>query len=524
MGGQRLVVLNEGWDKLEYLVEGVLRPAGYEVLTAANIEECLHLGLWEKPDLIITTSPSLSPSTLATHRSIQAKLPDMPVLLVASTGTQELMEEALGQGARGCLLYPFAPEALREAIRKALQGRRSTKETKEPSRTGKPPKKGLYLQALGKALVSTLDLEQVLTRAVEAATYLTEAEEGSLTLLDPESDALYLRAAQGRGERYAHPLQKKVEDGLIEEVLRSGEARVAHGPRGYEWGEGKISPLVAFSLHVPLKWQGQVRGVLSIFRSEPKGEFSPGERDLLLALADYVAIAISNTQRFADLLQAGQEFKELKEGEPPLALSQGVERRKDERRKEERRQGDRRGGERRQGERRSGERRKGERRERERRQEERDVDLLPFERRKEERRKAERRREERREGERRQAERRKGERRADLPWTGSQRSAEKAIWEEEGHSHLQERRSEVAEKLVGRVSHYYGRIGVAVIEVLNTIKVGDTIRIKGGIRDVEQLVDSMEIEHQKVEVAKKGQSIGLQVIEKVREGDQVYKI
>jgi len=85
------------------------------------------------------------------------------------------------------------------------------------------------------------------------------------------------------------------------------------------------------------------------------------------------------------------------------------------------------------------------------------------------------------------------------------------------------RRAEAAEKLVGRISHYYNRIGVAVIEVTDTIKVGDTIHIKGGIRDFEQTIDSMEIEHQKVEVATKGQSIGLQVIEKVRETDLVYK-
>ncbi|HAL62491.1 MAG TPA: hypothetical protein DCP08_08810 [Chloroflexi bacterium] len=82
----------------------------------------------------------------------------------------------------------------------------------------------------------------------------------------------------------------------------------------------------------------------------------------------------------------------------------------------------------------------------------------------------------------------------------------------------------MAEKLVGRVSHYYNRIGVAVVEVTDTVKVGDTIRITGGIRDFEQTIDSMEIEHQKVEVATKGQSIGLKVIEKVREGDQVYKV
>ena len=82
----------------------------------------------------------------------------------------------------------------------------------------------------------------------------------------------------------------------------------------------------------------------------------------------------------------------------------------------------------------------------------------------------------------------------------------------------------MAEKLVGRVTHHYSRIGVAVIEVIGTIKVGDTIHIKGGTRDFQQEIDSMEIEHQKVEVAKRGESIGLKVIEKVREGDEVFRV
>ena len=82
----------------------------------------------------------------------------------------------------------------------------------------------------------------------------------------------------------------------------------------------------------------------------------------------------------------------------------------------------------------------------------------------------------------------------------------------------------MAEKLVGRVAHYYGRIGVAVVEVIDVIKVGDTIRIKGGPRDFQQEVDSMEVEHQKVEVAKKGESVGLKVVERVREGDEVFRV
>jgi translation elongation factor EF-1alpha len=77
---------------------------------------------------------------------------------------------------------------------------------------------------------------------------------------------------------------------------------------------------------------------------------------------------------------------------------------------------------------------------------------------------------------------------------------------------------------VGRVSHFFTKISVAVIELTATISVGDRIRIKGPTTNVEQTVDSMEIEHEKVQRAEAGQSIGMKVKDRVRETDVVYKI
>lgn len=76
---------------------------------------------------------------------------------------------------------------------------------------------------------------------------------------------------------------------------------------------------------------------------------------------------------------------------------------------------------------------------------------------------------------------------------------------------------------VGRVSHFFGRINVAIIEVKDIISVGDQILIKGPTTDIEQTVDSMEIEHEKVKQAEAGQSIGMKVNARVRENDIVYK-
>ena len=82
---------------------------------------------------------------------------------------------------------------------------------------------------------------------------------------------------------------------------------------------------------------------------------------------------------------------------------------------------------------------------------------------------------------------------------------------------------EVQGKPIGAVTHYFGNIGVAVIELSDKLKAGDEIRIVGGEdTDFTQTAESMEVDHKKVEQAKKGDSVGLKVAEKVREGYKVY--
>jgi len=87
---------------------------------------------------------------------------------------------------------------------------------------------------------------------------------------------------------------------------------------------------------------------------------------------------------------------------------------------------------------------------------------------------------------------------------------------------LSEEEKELVE--VGRVTHYFTRIGVAVIELKAPLAIGDHILIKGSTTNLEQTVESMQIEHKDVQRAEAGQSIGLKVKDRVRENDIVYKI
>ncbi len=81
------------------------------------------------------------------------------------------------------------------------------------------------------------------------------------------------------------------------------------------------------------------------------------------------------------------------------------------------------------------------------------------------------------------------------------------------------------EEQIGKISHYFGKVQVAAIELTDgSLAVGDTIHIKGHTTDLTEKVDSIQIEHDQVQSAKKGESIGIKVTDHVREHDLVYKV
>jgi len=76
---------------------------------------------------------------------------------------------------------------------------------------------------------------------------------------------------------------------------------------------------------------------------------------------------------------------------------------------------------------------------------------------------------------------------------------------------------------IGHITHFFSKISVAIVELTAALAVGDRILVKGPATDFEQVVDSMQIEHQNVSRAESGQSIGLKTVQHVRERDAVYK-
>lgn len=80
------------------------------------------------------------------------------------------------------------------------------------------------------------------------------------------------------------------------------------------------------------------------------------------------------------------------------------------------------------------------------------------------------------------------------------------------------------EKPIGKVTHYYGNIEVAIVKFNKAVKKGMRIRFCGATTDFDQSLESMQFNHKDVAAAKKGQEVGVKVQEKVREGDEIYEV
>jgi len=82
----------------------------------------------------------------------------------------------------------------------------------------------------------------------------------------------------------------------------------------------------------------------------------------------------------------------------------------------------------------------------------------------------------------------------------------------------------MTDKPIGKIIHYYDKIGVGVIEVYEKLKVGDKIKIVGVGGELEQSVDSLQVDHKDVSSLSKGQEAGLKIDQPVKKGDLVYLV
>jgi signal transduction histidine kinase/DNA-binding response OmpR family regulator len=305
VANETVLVVDDSRDNLEFIVEYVLKPHGYQTLTASDGAEGLELALTENPDLILLDVNMPKLSGLEVLEALEREGRQIPVILMTFHGSETLAVQAFRLGVKDYVIKPFQVNEMVEALERALTEVRLRQERDQLTARLIAVNKQLEqrvkelntLYGVGKSVTSVLDLEILLGRLVEAAVYLTSADEGSLLLVDEATDELYIMAAQGVEEKVARSLRLRVDDSIAGQVIRSGQPTIISGP-----GQQKIKTayLVQSLIYVPINVKNHTIGVLGVDNRATDHCFSQHDLYLLSALADYAAIALENARLFGE--------------------------------------------------------------------------------------------------------------------------------------------------------------------------------------------------------------------------------
>lgn len=309
MAGETVLAVDDRADSLKFLREYVLEPNGYKMLQARNGADALEIVLSKKIDLIISDLVMPKMGGLELLESLREQENDIPIILMTFHGSEGTAVRAFRLGARDYIIKPFAIDEMLHAIDRALTESRLRRERDSLTQTVLKVNRQLenrvqelrFLYGIGRSVTSLQDLQQILNRIVEAAVYLTGAEEGSLMLVDEASGELYLRAARGLHEKHARSFRIKIQDSIAGQVVRTGRPVMIGGQNRDDSFKVTTGYFVKALLNVPLKVMDRIIGVLAVNNRQEIKAFSERHLNLLMALADYASVAIDNARLYARL-------------------------------------------------------------------------------------------------------------------------------------------------------------------------------------------------------------------------------
>ncbi|WP_298816930.1 hybrid sensor histidine kinase/response regulator [Chloroflexus sp.] len=294
---EEILIVDDNEQIGRMLANSVLPELGYRATIALTGQGGLDRLRVRQPDLILLDLQLPDMNGLDFLRILTRDGIDIPVILMTAHGSEMIAVEAFRLGARNYLIKPFSDSEARQVIDQALRERRLQRERDRLMALLQQRVQELtVLTRVGKSVTALMDQRQLLDRIVEAAVYITQAEEGLLCELDEQRRNLVLRAQRNIT---ASPLANlNVTDSLIAQALRSGKPlRLSSSTTGEPI---IIVPdmTVQATLQVPLQFGDRVIGVLVVNNRRANRPFNESDQYLLAALADYAAIAIENARLY----------------------------------------------------------------------------------------------------------------------------------------------------------------------------------------------------------------------------------
>jgi two-component system phosphate regulon sensor histidine kinase PhoR len=313
MSEELILVADDHQEIRNFLEEVLTKLGGFRVKSVGDGLSALSLVQELKPDLVITDHQMPNLKGLELIRRVRQNNPFLPVILITGESSEKLAIDAVRVGATDYLTKPFDPDQLLQVVENCLESAEKlmgfVRETAQVLIAHDPiPQQDIKLEPTPsepRESSGMSELDEVLRTAVDTAVRLTEAEEGSILLIDEETGELYMRASKNFDDDFARAFRVQVNDSLAGQAISTGETvRIDEGtPQKI-----KTSYLVHSLCYVPLCVHDRAIGVLGVDNRTPGKRVSEQDIAILTTMADYAALAIENAQL---LLRSEQERVQL---------------------------------------------------------------------------------------------------------------------------------------------------------------------------------------------------------------------
>jgi signal transduction histidine kinase len=298
----RILIVDDSQPLREFVVQIIEGWEGFAIAEASDGAEGVEIILADPPDLVLLDLEMPRLNGFQVLNALSAQQIDVPVILSTSHGSEAIAVEVFRKGVKDYMMKPFTADQLKASVDRAITEVRLRKEKEALTQHLAEANQQLRhrvqeldtLYKVGKSVSSLLSRDQLLERILDAVFYVVGAEEAMLMLRDEETGELHTELYRQRVPGDTRQLTQRSPEQLAADAARKGDATTTGA-----------------MLSAPLKVGDRVIGALGVGNRVSTQPFTKHDRQLLLALADYAAIAIENTRLYEEVRLADQAKSEF---------------------------------------------------------------------------------------------------------------------------------------------------------------------------------------------------------------------
>jgi signal transduction histidine kinase len=298
----RVLIIDDSEAIRAFVTQALADRGGYLVREARHGAEGLEMALADLPELILLDLEMPRMDGFQVVDALNDNKLDVPVILITSHGSEAIAVEFFRKGVKDYLSKPFMADSLFEAMDRALADLRLRREKEILTQNLEAANEELRrrvreldtLYGIGKSVTSMLARDQLLERILDAAFYVIGAEEAGLMLMDEENNRLRQALHRQRVPGEVHHTARRGAEELAADAIRKKDATAS----------GSM-------LYAPLTVGEKVVGAIGLGNPVSTRPFGNHDRQLLMALADYAAIAIENARLYEEVREADRAKSEF---------------------------------------------------------------------------------------------------------------------------------------------------------------------------------------------------------------------